>query len=102
MTALVLQLPAIVEPAEFEAEVVVSVADRLRDDHGYSRSPGSPGADGDEHRYHLVPNGSIAVVRGQGRMVVRLHGIDVDARDLFTGVSSELEQRHDGLAVEIE
>jgi hypothetical protein len=34
-------------------------------------------------------------------LMVKLRGINVDADDLFTVVSSEAEQRHDGLAVEI-
>jgi len=36
-----------------------------------------------------------------GGLKVELHGSEVDADDLFTGVSSELEQRHEGLRVEI-
>ncbi|KAA0099625.1 hypothetical protein CIW49_08495 [Mycolicibacterium sp. P1-18] len=102
MTTLSMHLPVTVDPDEFEEEVVTAVADRLRDEHGFERSPGSTGSDETEHRYQLTPDGAIVVVRRQDRLTVRLRELDVDARDLFTGVSSELEQRHDGLAVEID
>jgi hypothetical protein len=36
-----------------------------------------------------------------GALRVKLQGVKVDAHDLFTGVSSELEQRHEGLRAEI-
>ena len=36
-----------------------------------------------------------------GALKVELHGVKVNAHDLFTGVSSEPEQRHEGLRVEI-
>jgi hypothetical protein len=49
----------------------------------------------------LHPAGSIVVDRKPGALTVKLHGVQVDAHDLFTGVSSELEHRHEGLGVEI-
>ena len=36
-----------------------------------------------------------------GAPKVEHHGVKVNAHDLFTGVSSEPEQRHEGLRVEI-
>jgi len=41
------------------------------------------------------------VDKERGVLNVKLHGINVDANDLFTAVSGEVEQRHDGLGVEI-
>jgi hypothetical protein len=49
----------------------------------------------------LHPAGSIIVDKKPGALKVELHGVKVDAHDLFTGVSSELEQRHGGLRTEI-
>jgi hypothetical protein len=42
----------------------------------------------------------VAIAEKDG-LEVKLRGINVDADDLFTAVSSEMEQRHDGLGVEI-
>src|SRR4051794_30941592 len=101
MAALTMRLPATVDPVEFEEEVVTAVSDRLRDEHGYERTLGPTGSGESEHRYQLAPTGAIVVEQRQGLLTVRLREIDVDIRDLFTGLSSELEQRHDGLTVEI-
>ncbi len=101
MTTMTMRLPDTADPAEFEEEVVTALSDRLRDEHGYERTSGPTGSGDSEHHFRLAPTGAIVVVQRQGRLTVRLREIDVDSRDLFTGVSSELEQRHDGLAVEI-
>ena len=102
VTTLTVTVPETVDVTELESEIVTSVADRLRDDHGYklvaAAGAGGPGT-GNEHPLH--PAGSIVVGREAGPLKVRLHGVQVDAHDLFTGVSSELEQRHEGLRVEI-
>jgi hypothetical protein len=50
----------------------------------------------------LDRDGAIVVHRDRDALTVKLRGVSVDARDLFTGVSSELEQRHEGLRVEID
>jgi hypothetical protein len=39
----------------------------------------------------LHPAGSIVVDRKPGALKAKLHGVNVNAHDLFTGVSSELE-----------
>ena len=69
-------------PAGFSAEVMAS-------------------ASGTGNEYPLHPAGNIVVDREPGALRVKLHAVKVDAHDLFTGVSSELEQRHEGLRVEI-
>jgi hypothetical protein len=51
--------------------------------------------------YRLHPTGRIVVDKEHGVLKMKLHGINVDADDLFTAVSSEVEQRYDGLGVEI-
>lgn len=86
-----------------EDEVVTAIADRLRDEHGYELRDAVSSGDADaEREYALLPSGGITVRRRTGGLVVKLRGVDVDADDLFTGVSSELEQRHDGLRVELD
>lgn len=85
-----------------EHEIVTAVADRLRDDHGYELIAGArPRALETANTYRLHPTGSIVVDKDNGVVEVKLRGINVDADDLFTAVSSEMEQRHDGLGVEI-
>jgi hypothetical protein len=102
VTSLTVIMRETVDVAELESEIVTAVADRLRDDHGYelvaAAGAGGPGT-GNEHPWH--PAGSIVVAREPGALKVRLHGVQVDAPDLVTGVSSELQQRHEGLRVEI-
>ena len=96
VTSLTMTVPETVDAKELESEIVTAQVDRLRDDHGY-------GAGGSETRneHPLHPAGSIVVDRELGALRVKLHSVKVDAHDLFTGVSSELEQRHEGLRVEI-
>jgi len=87
---------------ELESEIVTAVADRLRDDHGYELvAKAGAGDSGTRNEHALHPAGSIIVDSKPGALRVELHGVKVDAHDLFTGVSSELEQRHGGLRVEI-
>ena len=102
VTSLTVAVPETVDVIELEREIVTAVADRLRDDHGYELVA-EAGAGGSETRneYRLHPAGSIVVDGEPGALEVKLHGVKVDAHDLFTGVSSELEQRHEGLRVEI-
>ncbi|MGO9349305.1 MAG: hypothetical protein ACLP3C_00020 [Mycobacterium sp.] len=50
--------------------------------------------------YALRPEGSI-VIKVDRTVTVSPRRLDVDARDLFTGLISELEQRHEGLRAEI-
>ena len=102
MTTLKLTLPETVEVEEVEEEVVTALADRLRDDHGYELTSATAGTSGSGNQYPLRPAGSIAVTANQRALTVKLHGVTADAHDLFTAVSSELEQRHDGLVVAID
>lgn len=101
-TRLMITVPDTVDAAELEGEIVTAVADRLRDDQGYELpAAGYADARARGHEYHLHPDGRILVTSAPGTLTVSLHGIRVDANDLFTGVSSELEQRHEGLRVNI-
>ncbi|WP_156689850.1 hypothetical protein [Mycobacterium sp. Marseille-P9652] len=101
MTSLKVSVPDTVDAAELERELLTAVADRLRDDHGCALTeevrPTASGA----NEYLLRPAGGILIDRTPGALHVKLRGVGADAHDLFTGVSSELEQRHDGLGVEI-
>ena len=85
VTSLTVIMRETVDVAELESEIVTAVADRLRDDHGHvvaAAGAGGPGT-GNEHPWH--PAGSIVVAREPGALKVRLHGVQVDAPDLFTG-----------------
>lgn len=100
MTVLTLTVPKTVDASVLEHEIITGLADRLRDDHGYElRSTNSGGDSGTQ--YPLHPGGSIVVDSQRGRLKVKLHGVDADAHDLFVAVTSELEQRHQGLRSEI-
>ena len=100
--SLTVTVPETVDVTEFECEIVTAVADRLRDDHGFDFSAEvMASASGTGNEYPLHPAGNIVVDREPGALRVKLHAVKVDAHDLFTGVSSELEQRHEGLRVEI-
>ena len=104
MTRLTLNIPGMVDSAALERELVTALADRLRDERGCRLATSADAvevASSDEHVYQLTPAGSIVVERRPEELVVQLRGVDVDAQDLFIGVSSQLEQRHDGLGVEI-
>ena len=102
VTSLTLTVPETVDVKELESEIVTAVADRLRDDHGYELvAETGAGDSGTRSEHELHPAGSIIVDKKPGVLKVELHGVKVDAHDLFTGVSSELEQRHGGLRVEI-
>jgi hypothetical protein len=69
-------------------------------EHGYKRT-GPPDVGDSQRTYELAPAGAIVVVQQEGRLTVRLREVDVGARDLFTGLGSELQQRHDGVTGEI-
>ena len=101
MTSLTVIMPETVDVTELESEIVTAVADRLRDDHGHVVAAAGAGGPGTGNEHPLHPAGSIVVDREPGALKVRLHGVQVDAPDLVTGVSSELQQRHEGLRVEI-
>jgi len=102
VTKLFVTLPEDLNIGEIEHEIVVALADRLRDDHGYGLAAGvSASAVGDRNEYPLQPSGSILVEEKPGALRVKLRGVNADARDLFTGLSSELELRHEGLRIEI-
>ena len=98
-----LTVPETIDLAALVDEIVTGLADRLRDDYGYEldeagRGAASPAA---HNVYALRPHGSI-VIETDGALTVSLRRVDVDARDLFTGLISELEQRHEGLRAEID
>ncbi|MDT5146323.1 MAG: hypothetical protein QOC58_968 [Mycobacterium sp.] len=101
MTSLTVSVPETVDVTELEQELVTAVADRLRDDHGCQLTAEVKATASGATEYPLRPAGGIVVKRQPGALKVKLKGVDVDSRDLFTGVSSELEQRHDGLGAEI-
>lgn len=94
-------VPETMNVGDLVREIVTAVADRLRDDHGYRLQAPSAAASATRIEYPLHPAGRIAIDRKPGALKVKLHGVDVDSRDLFTGVSSELGLRHDGLRTEI-
>lgn len=101
-TRLTITVPDTVDAADLQDEIVTAVADRLRDDQGYELLTGDRvNAGGIGREYRLHPGGSILIDSAPGTLVVRLHDVRVDANDLFTGVSSELEQRHEGVRVDI-
>ena len=102
VTTLILTVPDTVDVKELEHEIVTAMADRLRDDHGYELvADVSASSSGSRNEYPLRPTGSIIVDVKPGALNVNLHGVKVDAHDLFTAVCSEVEQRHEGLRAEI-
>jgi len=98
VTSPTVTVPETVDAKELESEIVTAVADRLRDDQGYELAAGGSGT---QNEYPLHPAGGIVVDKKPGALRVKLHGVQADAHDLVTGVSSELEQRHEGLRTEI-
>lgn len=101
MAALRLTVPDSVDVAELTEEVVTGLGDRLRDEYGYELDTGRATTPTTRTTvYALRPEGSI-VVTADGALTVSLRRLDVDARDLFTGLISALEQRHDGIRAEI-
>lgn len=101
MTRLTITTPATVDLADLEQQTVSALADRLRDDHGYELPNLHPRPSESGNEYQLAPTGRIVVDSRQNTLTVRLHGLDVDAHDLFIAVSSELEQQYDELSTEI-
>ncbi|MGB8388009.1 hypothetical protein [Mycobacterium sp.] len=102
MTSLTVTLPETVDVKELEHEIVTAVADRLRDDLGYELvAEVRASASGTRNEYLLHPTSSIVVDKKPGVLRVKLQGVKINAHDLFTGVSSALEQRHEGLRAEI-
>ena len=101
MTTMLINTAEGADNGALEDELVTAMADRLRDEHGYELGVERGDQAGAEHEYPLSPSGGIVVRHRDGTLTVKLRGVDVDAHDLFTGVGSELEQRHDGLHVEL-
>ena len=102
VTTMTVTVPAGIDAGELERELVTAVADRLRDDHGYRLTTKRPtGAAAARTEYPMNPSGKVVVDKKRGALRVGLRGLEVDAHDLFTGISSELELRHDGLRTEI-
>jgi hypothetical protein len=103
VTALKVEIPTTVDVTELEEEIVTALGERLRDDHGYKLSEAqSVVVTGGANSYPLQPGGSIVVDKGDDAITVKLRvASDVDAADLFTAISSTLQQRHDGLRTEI-
>jgi hypothetical protein len=92
VSTLKVTVPATVDVNELEHEIVTALADRLRDDHGYELAVAvSANASGTEHEYPLHPAGSVAVDQEPDALRVKLHGVKVDAHDLFTGGSSGMK-----------
>ncbi len=95
-------VPTSIDAGELERELVTAVADRLRDDHGYRLVAESPrAASAARTEYPMDPTGKVVVDKKPGALRVGLRGLEVDAHDLFTGISSELGLRHEGLRTEI-
>lgn len=101
MTMLTITVPATVDLADLEQQTVSALADRLRDDHGCELTDLRPHTSEWGNEYRLAPTGRIVVDNHQNKLTVRLHGLPVDAHDLFVAVSSELEQQYDELSTEI-
>ena len=103
MTTLKLTVPETVDRIQLQKEIIGGLADRLRDDHGYELEEAGAGASGPSTRMvrALRPQGSI-VVDTNGAVKVSLRRVDVDARDLFIAVISELEQRYEGIRAELD
>ncbi len=102
VSSLTVTVPETADRDQLEREIVTSLADRLRDDHGYRLlAEATAGALDSRREYPMVPHSKIVINRKPGALKVKLQGVNVDARDLFTGVSSELELRHEGLRTEI-
>ena len=103
MATLTLTVPSTFYLDDMESEVLASVGDRLRDDYGYERS-GAVSRDSSANRdsYPLSPAGAIVVEKKADRLIVKLHGVEADSHDLFRAVSSDLEQRHEGVSAEID
>lgn len=97
VTRLTLTVPETVDPDELASEIVTALVDRLRDDRGYELATGTGTGGTGTREYPLHPAGSIVVGSEPGTLTVTLRGVNADAHDLFTGVSSELEQRHEGI-----
>lgn len=96
-------LPETADIVQIEHEIVYAATDRLRDDHGYELCSASiPLNRETRHEYRLRPTGSVVVERDRNVLNVRLNGIDVDSKDLFTAVCGDIEQRHSGLETEID
>jgi hypothetical protein len=98
-----LTVPDTVDRTELQEEIIGGLADRLRDEHGYEleESASSTPSPSTHTVRTLLPHGSI-VVDSDGALTVSLHRVDVDARDLFIAVLSELEQRHEGIRAELD
>ncbi|BBY02422.1 hypothetical protein A5692_06405 [Mycobacterium sp. E342] len=101
VTRLTLTVPETVDPDELASEIVTALADRLRDDHGYELATATGTGGTGTREYPLHPAGGIVLDSEPGKLTVTLRGVNADAHDLFTGVSSELEQRHEGIRVGI-
>jgi chromatin segregation and condensation protein Rec8/ScpA/Scc1 (kleisin family) len=103
VTALKVSIPTTVDVTELEEEIVTALGERLRDDHGYKLAEAQTAAVTERaNTYPLQPGGSIVVDKDDDAITVKLRvASDVDAADLFTAISSTLQQRHDGLRTEI-
>ncbi len=102
VTSMTVTVPETVDVRELERELVTAVADRLRDDHGYRLAADVRTERSDtRNEYPMTPTSRIVIDKKPGALKVKLQGVHADARDLFTGVSSELELRHEGLRTEI-
>jgi hypothetical protein len=99
VATLKLTVPRTVDVAELRHVIVDGLSDRLRDDHGYRRVDEAPRR---ANEYPLQPRGTIVIDDQRGLLKVKLRNVSVDARDLFTAVSSDLEQRYNGLRAEID
>jgi len=102
MTSMTVTVPKTLDVRQLERELVTAIANRLRDDHGYQLAAEAvTGGTETRHEYPMNPSGRIVVDKKMGALKVKLRGINADAHDLFTGISSELGLRHEELRTEI-
>jgi hypothetical protein len=101
MVALTVSVPAGTTSSELIAEVLDDLGTRLSDQYGYQMtSTTTPTREG--LNYEMSPRAHIEVIDRGSAVAFKLHGFhDVDEDDFLTGVSSTIEQRHDGARVEI-
>jgi hypothetical protein len=101
MVAMTVSVPVGTESSELITEVLAGFRTRLSDQYGYeATSSTTPTAEG--VNYVISPRPDIEVIDRGTAVVFKLYGFHgVDEGDLLAGVSSSLEQRHDGAQVKI-
>jgi hypothetical protein len=100
MTSLKVMLPDAETAQRLEMDIVSAVYRKLAEvDY---KPIGATGALEDGHYFALEPHGQVQVKTTGNVVMVKLTGVDVDRKDVFTGALADLEQRNDGLTGEID